>query len=173
MHCVSSYPTKKEEANLLAIKTLQKKFTDCTIGYSDHTLGISSAIASVSLGAKVIERHFTINKKFSNFRDHQISSDPKEFKRLVDNIRDLEKALGTGEKKIFKSEKKIIHYVRRSAVATKDLLKGHKVKKDDIKWVRASRGLKINYEKKIIGNILKIRINKDEMYNKKHFQNIN
>ena len=67
MHCVSSYPTQNKEANLLAIKTLQKRFSDCTIGYSDHTLGITSAIASVSLGAKVIERHFTIDKKFSNF----------------------------------------------------------------------------------------------------------
>tara|TARA_B100000886_G_scaffold339213_1_gene303997 strand:- start:6732 stop:7742 length:1011 start_codon:yes stop_codon:yes gene_type:complete len=173
LHCVSSYPTTKEEANLLAIKTLQRKFKDCTIGYSDHTLDISAALASVSLGAKVIERHFTIDNKFSNFRDHRISSDPSEFKKLVNSIRKLEKTLGTGEKILQKSEKKIINFVRRSAVATQDLPKGHKVKKDDLKWVRATNGLKINFEKKIIGNILIKQIKKNDTFKKSFFKNIN
>ena len=67
MHCVSSYPTEKKEANLLAIKTIKENFTDCEVGYSDHTSDITSALSSVALGAKVIERHFTLSKTFSNF----------------------------------------------------------------------------------------------------------
>ena len=106
MHCVSSYPTESKEANLLAIKTLVKNFKDCIIGYSDHTKNILSAITSVSLGAKVIERHFTLSKNFSRFRDHKISSDPKEMKQLVDSVRFVEKAMGTGKKKLQQSEKK-------------------------------------------------------------------
>ena len=111
MHCVSSYPTESK-ANLLAIKTLIKNFKDCTIGYSDHTKNILSAITSVSLGAKVIERHFTLNKNFSRFRDHKLSSDPKEMRQLVDSVRFVEKAMGTGKKKLQKFRKKIVNFVR-------------------------------------------------------------
>ncbi len=72
MHCVSSYPVIDKEANLLAINALKKNFKDCVIGYSDHTLGNTSCLAAVALGAKVIEKHFTLNKNFSNFRDHKL-----------------------------------------------------------------------------------------------------
>ena len=75
------------------------------IGYSDHTLGLDAAVFSVFAGARIIEKHFTLNKNFSNFRDHQLSSDPKEFKILVEKIRKVENLMGHGEELIQESEK--------------------------------------------------------------------
>ena len=71
LHCVSAYPTKPEEANLLAIKRLQREFGD-VVGYSDHTLGIEAAVVSLGLGARIVEKHFTLDKNYSDFRDHQM-----------------------------------------------------------------------------------------------------
>ena len=113
MHCVSSYPTPHSSANLLAIKTLEKTFKDCIIGYSDHTIGISAATTAVVLGAKVIEKHFTIDKNFSDFRDHQLSSDPKEMRELVERIRTIEVTLGDGVKKIENVEKNLKLYEKK------------------------------------------------------------
>ena len=87
MHCVTSYPVDPKEANLNAIRTLQKNFKDCVIGYSDHTIGILSCLTAVALGARVIEKHFTINKNQSQFRDHKLSANPVEMRELVSSIR--------------------------------------------------------------------------------------
>ena len=98
LHCVSSYPTPAEQANLKAIKTLAKHFPNCVPGYSDHTFGITAALSAVAMGARVIEKHFTLDKNYSDFRDHQLSADPTDLKELVTHIRELEKMLGSGEK---------------------------------------------------------------------------
>ena len=150
LHCVSSYPVVESEANLLAIKTLKKKFPDCIIGYSDHTQGILAPIVAVTLGAEIIEKHFTLNKAFSNFRDHKISVDPKEMKEMVSRIRKIELMLGNGKKELQSSEKKNIKFMRRSIVAKIDIPKGKKIELGDINWVRLSGGLAPGYEKKII-----------------------
>jgi N-acetylneuraminate synthase/N,N'-diacetyllegionaminate synthase len=127
LHCVSSYPVVESEANLLAIKTLKSKFSDCIIGYSDHTCGILSPIVAVALGAKIIEKHFTLDKSFSTFRDHQISANPKEMKEMIDKIRKVEQMLGSGKKELQISEKKNIKFMRRSIVARVDIPKGKKI----------------------------------------------
>ena len=169
MHCVTSYPVLEEEANLLAIKTLKSKFKDCIIGYSDHTVGIYAALAAVTLGAKVIEKHFTLSKSYSNFRDHKISSDPKEMKCLINNIRNLEKAFGNGKKEIQNSERKYINTLRRRAIACRDIKKNDRLFNSDIKWVRADSGYKIEHAKKILGKKLKLNIRKNEIFKKRHF----
>ena len=87
-----SYPTSNEEANLLSIKQLRKLGT--TVGYSDHTIGIDAAILSVALGARIIEKHFTVDKKYSNFKDHQLAADPGELKELVKKVKQANKILG-------------------------------------------------------------------------------
>lgn len=168
MHCVSSYPVEKQEANLLAINTLKEKFKDCEIGYSDHTIGTSAALAAVALGAQMVEKHFTLSKSYSKFRDHKLSADPDEMRKLVSEIRDLEKILGSGEKKIQKSEKKAINYMRRGAVAAVEIPKGKKISDSDIKWIRIKNGLKINFEKRIIKRKAKKIIKKDKIILKKH-----
>ena len=88
LHCVSKYPTSLEEAYLENLNFL-KKF-DVTLGYSDHTLGYEACITSVIKGARIIEKHFTLDKNLSDFRDHKLSADPKEFKEMVRIIRNIE-----------------------------------------------------------------------------------
>ena len=86
LHCVTSYPTDIHEAQLGSIQFLRQNLP-CTIGYSDHTLGIDACVLSVALGAKIIEKHFTLDHNFSSFRDHQISATPEEMINLVEKIR--------------------------------------------------------------------------------------
>ena len=171
MHCVSSYPTENKYANLSAIETMKKKFKNCIIGYSDHTIGINAALTATALGAKIIEKHFTLDKKFSSFRDHQLSSDPKEMKTLVANIRNLEESTGDGIKRILNNEKKDINYMRRSAVAAKDISKGKKIAPNDIKWIRIKNGLKINFEKILFKKRTKKLIKENQLILKKDLTN--
>ena len=161
LHCVTAYPVDPEYANLNAIKAMQNIF-DCTIGYSDHTLGKSASIAAVTLGAKIIEKHFTIDKNFSDFRDHQLSSDPKEMKELVESIRKVEIYFGDGQKKQQPPELKILSEVRRSIVAKKNLLEGDIIKEEDLNWVRPSGGLSPGEEYKILGKTVISQINQGD-----------
>ena len=124
LHCVSSYPAPAEQANLKAIKTLAKHFPNCVPGYSDHTFGITAALSAVAMGARVIEKHFTLDKNYSDFRDHQLSADPTDLKELVTHIRELEKMLGSGEKTPQPNELTMQEALRRSAAAAQDLKKG-------------------------------------------------
>ena len=98
LHCVSSYPVNDKEANLLSISFLKKKLP-VTIGYSDHTIGVNASIASAVLGAKIIEKHFTLDNNYSNFRDHKISLNPIDMKYLVKSIRSIEQMMGLEQKK--------------------------------------------------------------------------
>ena len=116
LHCNSEYPTPIEDANLNVVKYLRSKLK-LRIGYSDHTLGLNAAIASVALGAEVIEKHFTLNKKLKG-PDHKASITTDELFHLVKNIRNLEKALGKERKAITKSEKKNQKIIRKSIVAS-------------------------------------------------------
>ena len=94
LHCVSSYPVPIGQENLGAILELGKTFPNITIGYSDHTLGIEAGKLSVAAGARIVEKHFTLNKTHSNFRDHQLSADPNEMSNLVKAIREVEIQIG-------------------------------------------------------------------------------
>ena len=96
LHCVTSYPVEDKYANLNSIRFMNKKI-NLTVGYSDHTLGIQASLAAVALGANIIEKHFTLDKNFSHFRDHYLSSDFRELKTIVDSIRRLEMQLGKKE----------------------------------------------------------------------------
>ncbi len=153
LHCLSSYPTLAEHSNLLAIQEL-KKLAD-TVGYSDHTLGIEAAVLSVAVGARIIEKHFTIDNNYSDFHDHKLSADPKDFKEMVKRIRISEKMLGSGVKKPSASELEAKKNIRRAIVAKHDLSAGHKISIDDLDWVRPGLGLKPGDEKKVLGKRLK------------------
>tara|TARA_B100000676_G_C18080545_1_gene850866 strand:- start:646 stop:1665 length:1020 start_codon:yes stop_codon:yes gene_type:complete len=157
LHCVSAYPVDFNQANLLAIKTLINEF-DCDIGYSDHTIGIHAATSAVALGANIIEKHFTIDKQFSDFRDHQLSADPTDLKKLVKEVREIEAMLGSGIKKIQDIEKDALRLMRRSVVAKNRLAKGHIIQIDDISWTRPSGGINPGDESMIIGKKLKNNI---------------
>lgn len=122
LHCNSSYPTPLEDVNLNSIKYLQKKF-NITVGFSDHTIGIDIPIAAASLGAEIIEKHFTLNKRLKG-PDHKVSLSPNEFKNMVLSIRNIEKAFGNFDKKVTKSEYNNKYIIRKSIFANLNIAKG-------------------------------------------------
>ncbi len=154
LHCVTCYPVPDQEANLLAIHHLQREL-NCAVGYSDHTLGIEAAVVSAALGARIIEKHFTLNKKQSDFRDHRISADPSEMALLVQRVRKVSKLLGSGEKVIQRCEKPMIQLVRRSIVAKRDLPAGKTIEWKDLMWTRPAEGLRPGQEDLVIGKVLR------------------
>ena len=168
LHCVSSYPVAPDEANLAAIPAM-KQTTGCPIGYSDHTLGIEAAVASIALGARIVEKHFTLDKHFSSFRDHALSADPQDMLAMVQQIRLVEKMLGTGKKNLQEGEKETLLLVRRSIIATKNLSTGTCVQKQDISWVRPAGGLPPGKEDLILGKTLAQRVAKDEQFTPEMF----
>lgn len=167
LHCVSAYPVEPVYANLNAIQSLKNRL-DCTVGYSDHTLGIEAAIVSVGLGARIIEKHFTLNKHYSDFRDHQISADPAELKDLVEKVNNVFQMLGSGEKKPQPPEQAVVSQIRRSIVAKNDLSKGTVLRVDDLAWIRPAGGLAPGEEDKLIGKVLKLDIGMGEQVLIKH-----
>ena len=164
LHCVTSYPVEDRFANLRSVEYLIKN-SKLTIGYSDHTLGNDACIAAVAMGAKVIEKHFTINKKFSKFRDHALSADYIDLKNIVSRIRKVEKQLGRFNKEIQKPEKKLIKIVRRAAYADRDILPGEKISIKNVKFLRPSLTSNFFYLKKIIGRKIKKTFYKDQKIN--------
>jgi sialic acid synthase SpsE len=154
LHCVSSYPTPPEQANLNAITTLKKQFPEQIIGYSDHTLGVQAAISSVALGARIVEKHFTLDKNYSDFRDHQLSADPEDLKIMVEKIREVELLLGTGEKILQKNETEILGALRRSVAASRNLPIGTILTNDDLIWIRPGTGITMGKANQIIGKRL-------------------
>ena len=164
LHCVTSYPVEDRFANLRSIEYLIKK-SRLTIGYSDHTLGNEACIAAVTMGAKVIEKHFTINKKFSKFRDHALSADYLDMRNLVTGIRKIEMQLGKFNKEIQKPEKKLIKLVRRAVYAEKQISPGEKLSFKNIKFLRPALTSNFNSLKKIIGRKIKKTFYKDQKIN--------
>ncbi len=119
------------DVNLNAMKTIQSAFPNIEVGYSDHTQGREVAIAAAALGAKVIEKHFTLNNEMEG-PDHKASLEPMQLQQMVKAIRNIETALGNGIKKPSPSEKPNIAIVRKSIVAAKDIAKGENFSKTNI-----------------------------------------
>ncbi|MCL1830039.1 MAG: N-acetylneuraminate synthase [Oscillospiraceae bacterium] len=139
LHCNTEYPTPFEDANLKAMLALEQEFGG-DVGYSDHTLGIEAAIAAVALGAKVIEKHITLDKTFEG-PDHSSSAEPDELKAMVKAIRNIELALGQQEKVPTESELKNIDVARKSIVAGRDILQGEIFSKHNLAVKRPGTGI--------------------------------
>jgi len=139
MHCVTDYPVNDKFANLKCIDSMKKKLK-LTVGYSDHTKGIIAPLIAVSKGAKVIEKHFTLNRNMKG-PDHAASLNPSEFKKMVNNIRIYEKMLGFGVKKLFACEKVNIKIARKSLVALKNIKKGEIFTEKNITTKRPGNGI--------------------------------
>jgi N,N'-diacetyllegionaminate synthase len=154
LHCIASYPAPPSQANLGAIAALKAEFPDAVIGYSDHVMGISAAAAAVAAGARVIEKHFTLDKNYSDFRDHQLSADPADMRAMVDAIREMTAMLGTGEKAPQACEADLAVAARRSIAAARDLAAGATVTADDLMWVRPGSGIAPGEESRLVGKTL-------------------
>jgi len=149
LHCTTNYPTPYEEVNLKAMQTLAAAFK-LPVGYSDHTLGIEVPIAAVAMGAKIIEKHFTLDKNLSG-PDHKASLEPGELKEMVKAIRNIEKSLGDGIKKPNKSEIEIMKVARKSIVASKNIKKGEIFAKTNISVKRPGTGISPMRWNEVIG----------------------
>ena len=128
LHCTTNYPTKLEDVNMRAMLSMKKEF-NLPIGYSDHTQGMMTSLMAVSLGAIIIEKHFTINKNLEG-PDHKSSLIPSEMKLMVKRIRDVETILGSPIKKPVDSEKEMIRLMRKYIVAKKDIPKDTVITED-------------------------------------------
>jgi sialic acid synthase SpsE len=167
LHCVSSYPVPNNETNLASISYLKKKFPKVVIGYSDHTLGLDAAVSSVIAGARIVEKHFTLDKNYSDFRDHQLSVDPNEMSSLVKKIRLAETMMGKEEKILHSCEKEMNTMGRRSIAVNRDIAKGQKLKKSDFIMLRPGIGFLPDEEKKLLGRKVNRDIKKFEIISKK------
>lgn len=161
LHCVSAYPARLEDANLLAIKTIEKEFS-LPVGLSDHTMTNHAAIAAVALGARIIEKHFTLSHDMEG-PDHKSSIEPEQLKELVETIRALEKGLGDGVRKPAKVEVKNRYLARKGLVFMSDMKKGQEVRNDDLGAMRPERGISVKDFKKVIGKKLKSDVSKGDV----------
>ena len=139
LHCNTEYPTPFEDVNLKAMETIRNAF-GLEVGYSDHTKGIEVPIAAVALGATVIEKHFTLDRNMEG-PDHKASLEPDELAKMVQSIRNIEKSLGTGDKKPSASEKKNIAVARKSIVAKTAIKCGDELSEANITVKRPGNGI--------------------------------
>tara|TARA_B110000114_G_scaffold173855_1_gene201826 strand:- start:5988 stop:6992 length:1005 start_codon:yes stop_codon:yes gene_type:complete len=161
LHCNTDYPTPMIDVNLRAMLSIKEQF-EVNVGYSDHTLGIEIPIAAVALGAKVIEKHFTLDKTMEG-PDHIASLEPNELKAMVDAIRNIERAFGDGIKKPSVSEMKNKTVARKSIVANKPIKKGELFTKDNLTIKRPGNGLSPMLWDKVIGTKASVDYQEDDL----------
>ena len=162
LHCNTEYPTNMKDVNLLAMNTIQKIF-NTKVGYSDHTLGTEIPIAAVALGAQIIEKHFTLDRRLPG-PDQLASLEPNELKFMVDSIRNIELAIsGSGEKNPSESERKNIEIARKSIVAKTNILKGEVFSAKNITTKRPGNGLSPMLWDNVIGKIANKNFNEDDL----------
>ena len=152
MHCITSYPTKFEDANLEMISTLTQKFPDYVIGFSDHTIGTIVPVCSTFYGAKCIEKHFTYNQQLKTSPDHRLSLDISGFKKLVDELRISEISRGSNIRQQFDSEIEAVKFARRSIVSKNFIPKGTKLTEDLLDVKRPGTGISPKYFYNILGS---------------------
>jgi sialic acid synthase SpsE len=135
------------------------------VGYSDHTIGNDAAIIAVALGARIIEKHFTLDHNYSSFRDHQISADAREMADLVARIKDVSMMLGSEAKTIQACEQSVVSLIRRSIVAGADLPIGHRIQFSDLTWIRPAGDLAPGQEDVVVGKQLQRSVKYGEQLN--------
>lgn len=160
LQCTTEYPAPPAETNLLAMHTMQQEF-GTAVGFSDHTEGITIAIAAVAMGATVIEKHFTLNRNLPG-PDHKASLEPGELKAMIDGIRLVEKALGDGIKRPGNAEQKNINIARKSLHLTKNLSAGHLLTATDLLPKRPGNGISPMQIDSVIGKKLLRDVAADE-----------
>ena len=159
LHCVLSYPTDPDNANLRIIETLKKDFPDVKVGFSDHVAPddtMMTLAAAYMLGSDVIEKHFTLDKTLPG-NDHYHAGDPKDFKKAIANFRWIDSVLGSGEKTVLDCEQISRREARRSLVLTRDMKAGEVIKEEDLMPKRPGTGISPVYTNIVVGR----KVNKD------------
>lgn len=170
LHCVSNYPTNLKDLNLLTIKTMKEKLSlhDIKIGFSDHTEGIEASIYAVCVGAKYIEKHFTIDKNMEG-PDHKASLNPQELNLFIRKIREAEIMLGDGVKKFRTSETENRKIVRRSLAYNIPVKKGTKIEYHHLTTLRPNTYICGTRFEEFIGNTLNIDVLENDFLKLEHF----
>lgn len=153
LHCVSSYPCSDVALNLRAMTTMANAF-GVPVGYSDHSEGFLAAVIAVALGAKVVEKHFTLDKNMSG-PDHRASATPDEFAELVKNVRRAEVMLGTARKVCQPEERQMAAVSRKSIVLARDMCAGEILRTDDIKLMRPGTGIGAQFIPQLLGKAIR------------------
>jgi sialic acid synthase SpsE len=168
LHCISIYPPKDHDIHLRNITMLQQAF-DLPIGFSDHSFGASIPLASVVLGACVIEKHFTLDKDLPGW-DHEISANPEEMKTICQDSKKIAAALGNAFRIVSEDEEKKKGKFRRSIVSAKNLAKGHVITEADLCYKRPGTGIPPNEYKYVVGRKLKEAVTEDFLFNWNNFE---
>jgi len=154
LHAITSYPTHPEHVNLAAMQTLMREFPSLEVGYSDHTLGPIACLAAAAMGARVLERHFTYDKKAPG-PDHALSADPAEMKWLVDAVRTFEVMRGSGIKQPAESERTTRVNNRKSVVLSRSARAGQVLTLDDLAVKRPGTGIEPSRLEEVVGRRLR------------------
>ncbi len=165
LQCTSHYPSLPKDANLKVMNTLKSAF-ECIVGYSDHTMGINVALASVAMGAKIIEKHYTLETN-SFGADHEASLSPKELCSLIKGVREIEKSIGSSRKFLANSEKEIKNVHRPSLISKVNLKKGQIIKKNMLDIKKPGIGISPYDVGWVIGRKVKNNIPKNRLILKK------
>ena len=161
LHCNTEYPTPFADVNLRAMETMRRAF-GVEVGYSDHTKGIEVPIAAVALGATIIEKHFTLDRNMDG-PDHKASLEPDELAAMVSAIRNIEQALGSGEKTASPSERKNIAVVRKSIVAKRAIKQGEVFSEENLTAKRPGTGISPMRWFEVIGQVAAKDYMRDEI----------
>lgn len=157
LKCTSSYPAPVEEANLKTIANIEEIF-NVVSGLSDHTLGTAVSVAAVALGAKIIEKHFTLSRE-EDGPDSAFSMEPHEFKRMVEDIRVVEKAIGKVSYNLTEKQRRSREH-SRSLFVVNDIKVGETFTKENVKSIRPGYGMKTKYIKDVLGKMATVEIKK-------------
>ena len=160
LHCISMYPSTPKDAHLRMMDTLDKAF-DFPVGFSDHTLGTSVALASVARGAKILEKHFTLDKKLSS-PDHPFALRPKELKSLINGVREVTQSLGDRTKRMVRGEEPSSRTHRRSLIAKQAIRKGSKITESMLTVKRPGTGIHPKFVDIVVGSTARIMIKEDQ-----------
>jgi len=167
LHCVSLYPTPLRFASIRSISTLYEEF-GLTVGYSDHCLGTEACVLALQMGARIIEKHFTFDKTRTTYRDHSLSADPEEMKRLAEVVRHFDEILGPGGKTPAEAEREASFVARRSIVAARDMAANETLSLSDLEYVRPRSGLAPADAKLLVGKKLRAPVKTHEVLLESH-----
>jgi N-acetylneuraminate synthase len=168
LHCISIYPPKDQDIHLRNITMLQQAF-DLPIGFSDHSFGASIPLASVVLGACIIEKHFTLDKDLPGW-DHEISANPEEMKTICQDSKKIAAALGNTFRIVSEEEEQKKGKFRRSIVSVRNLEKGHVIAEADLAYKRPGTGIPPNEYNYLVGRKLKEAVTEDFLFNWNNFE---
>ena len=160
-HCVLSYPCEFEGANLRKMQKIQEIFPEIPVGYSDHTYGTTAALAAIAMGARTIEKHYTVDKSLPDSPDHSFSLDPNELKILVETARNIEKTFGIFVNGPYEAEAKAFQLARKSLVAAKNIPQGTVITAELLTCKRPGTGIYPKFFEWVVGRTARQTIKED------------